>query len=145
MPPLYIVCRGRYEINAINRKDKRIMQNPYQNYMQKAGETMTPAERVAAVYDRCVTELNKAIYYIDNKKIPEAHKSIVKVQEIVDFLDAHLVVKYEISNNFANLYSFLREELLRANIKKDTDIISGLIPYFQNLKDSFTEMSKKGM
>ncbi|MGN0692039.1 MAG: flagellar export chaperone FliS [Oscillospiraceae bacterium] len=121
------------------------MQNPYQNYMQKAGETMTPAERTAAVYDRCITELQKAVYYIDNNSIPEAHKSITKVQDIIDFLEGHLVEKYEISNSFAELYSFLRQELLTANIKKDTEKIKEIIPYFQNLKDSFTEMSKKGM
>ncbi len=121
------------------------MRNPYQKYMQKAGETMTPAERTAAVYDKCITELQKAIYYIDEKDVPNAHKCIVKVQDIIDILDSHLVEKYEISNNFAELYSFLREELVSANIKKDSEKIKSIIPFFENLKYSFTEMSKKGM
>jgi len=119
------------------------MQNPYQKYMQKAAETMTPAERAAAVYDKCVTELNKAIYYIDNKDIPNAHNSIVKVQNIVEYLDAHLVAKYEISENFAELYQFLRKKLIMANVRKDTELIRDVIPYFQNLKDSFTEISRQ--
>ncbi len=106
---------------------------------------MTPAERTAAVYDKCITELNKAVYYIDNRDIPNAHKSIVKVQDIVDYLDSHLVEKYEISDNFAELYTFLRQKLLDANVKKDPEKVKAIIPYFQNLKDSFTEMSKKGM
>ncbi len=121
------------------------MQNPYLNYKQNAAATMTPAERTAAVYDKCITELNKAIYYIDNKNIPEAHNSIVKVQNIVEFLDSHLVAKYEISDDFAALYDHLRKKLLTANIKKDPDYIRKIIPFFQNLKDAFTEMSKKGM
>ena len=121
------------------------MQNPYQKYMQNAGEMMTRAERTAAVYDRCITELNKAIYYIDNKDIPHAHNSIVKVQDIVEYLDSHLVAKYEISNDFAELYSFLRQKLINANVKKDTEQIRSILPYFQNLKDSFTQMSKMGM
>lgn len=121
------------------------MQNPYQNYMQKAGEIMTPAERTAAVYDKCITELNKAVYYIENRNIPDAHKSIVKVQDIVDFLEGHLAEKYEISNQFAELYAFLRQRLLDANIKKDPEKVKEIIPYFQNLKDSFTELSRKGM
>jgi flagellar protein FliS len=113
--------------------------------MQQAGETMTPAERTAAVYDKCITELNKAIYYIDNKDIPNAHNSILKVQNIVEYLDAHLVAKYEISESFAQLYAFLRKKLINANIKKDTELIKEMLPYFQNLKNSFTEMSKRGM
>lgn len=121
------------------------MQNPYMKYVQKAGETMTPAERTAAVYDKCITEINKAVYYIDNKNIPSAHKSIMKVQNIVDYLDSHLVVKYEISNDFANLYAFLRKSLIKANIKKDKEKLLELIPYFQNLKDAFSEMSRRGM
>ena len=68
-----------------------MMQNPYQKYMNQVVTTMTPAQLLIALYDKAITELNKAILYIEDKNIPKAHNSIVRVSEIVDALDASLV------------------------------------------------------
>lgn len=120
-----------------------MMQNPYQKYMNQVVTTMTPAQLLIALYDKAITELNKAILYIEDKNIPKAHNSIVRVSEIVDALDASLKEKYEISDNLAALYEFFREQLVQANIKKDPEILKALIPFFQDLHDSFEEASKK--
>lgn len=120
-----------------------MMQNPYQKYMNHVVTTMTPAQLLIALYDKAITELNKAILYIEDKNIPKAHNSIVRVSEIVDALDASLKEKYEISDNLAALYEFFREQLVQANIKKDPEILKSLIPFFQDLHDSFEEASKK--
>lgn len=120
------------------------MQNPYQKYMQQSVTTMTPVQLVIALYDKSILELNKAIYFIDEKNIPKAHSSIMRVIDIVDTLDAHLKEKYEISNNLASLYQFFRENLSQANIKKDTAILKMLIPYFEELKEAFEGVSKQG-
>lgn len=120
-----------------------MMQNPYQKYMNQVVTTMTPAQLLIALYDKAITELNKAILYIEDKNIPKAHNSIVRVLEIVDALDASLKEKYEISDNLAALYEFFREQLVQANIKKDPEILKSLIPFFQDLHDSFEEASKK--
>ena len=120
-----------------------MMQNPYQKYMNQVVTTMTPAQLLIALYDKAITELNKAILYIEDKNIPKAHNSIVRVSEIADALDASLKEKYEISDNLAALYEFFREQLVQANIKKDPEILKSLIPFFQDLHDSFEEASKK--
>lgn len=120
-----------------------MMQNPYQKYMNQVVTTMTPAQLLIVLYDKAITELNKAILYIEDKNIPKAHNSIVRVSEIVDALDASLKEKYEISDNLAALYEFFREQLVQANIKKDPEILKSLIPFFQDLHDSFEEASKK--
>lgn len=120
-----------------------MMQNPYQKYMNQVVTTMTPAQLLIALYDKAITELNKAILYIEDKNITKAHNSIVRVSEIVDALDASLKEKYEISDNLAALYEFFREQLVQANIKKDPEILKSLIPFFQDLHDSFEEASKK--
>ena len=111
--------------------------------MNQVVTTMTPAQLLIALYDKAITELNKAILYIEDKNIPKAHNSIVRVSEIVDALDASLKEKYEISDNLAALYEFFREQLVQANIKKDPEILKSLIPFFQDLHDSFEEASKK--
>ncbi len=116
--------------------------NPYQKFMNQVVTTMTPAQLLLALYDKAITELNKAILYIEDKNIPKAHNSIVRVSDIVDALDASLKEKYEISDNLAALYQFFREQLLQANIKKDPEILKSLIPFFQELRDTFEQASK---
>lgn len=120
-----------------------IQQNPYQKYMQQSVSTMTPGQIVVALYDKAITELNKAIYFIEEEpSIPKAHNSIIRVADIVDTLDAHLKEKYEISKNLAAMYQYFRENLIQANIKKDAEILKMLLPFFQELRDAFAQASK---
>ncbi len=120
-----------------------MQQNPYQKFMQQSVTTMTPGQLVVALYDKAIVELNKAVYYIEEEpSIPKAHNSIMRVSDIVDTLDSHLKEKYEISKTLANAYQYFRQELIRANIKKDPEILKTLIPFFQDLRDAFAEASK---
>ncbi|MCH5349144.1 MAG: flagellar export chaperone FliS [Oscillospiraceae bacterium] len=117
--------------------------NPYQKYMQQHVTTMTPGQMVVALYDKAITELNKAVYFIEEEpSIPKAHNSIMRVAEIVDTLDAHLKEKYEISKTLADMYQYFRTTLIRANVKKDAELLKGLIPFFQEIRDAFAEASK---
>ena len=116
--------------------------NPYQKYMQQSVTTMTPAQLLIALYDKAITEINKAIIFIEDHDIPKAHNSITRVSEIVDTLDAHLKVKYEISDNLAALYQYFRERLVEANIKKDPEILKEILPMITEIRDAFFEASK---
>ena len=118
--------------------------NPYQKYMQQSVSTMTPAQMLIALYDKAVTELKKAMIYIDEKNYAGANKSITRVEDIVDMLDSNLKVKYEISNNLAAIYDYLRRSLVQANIKKDKELVESLIPFFEELRDAYREISGNG-
>jgi len=120
------------------------MQNPYQKYMQQSVNTMTPAQLLIALYDKAVTELQKAAIYVDEKDYASANKSLTRVEEIVDMLDSNLKVKYEISDSLSKLYDYLRRSLVEANIKKDKELIESLIPFFTELGDAYKEIGKKG-
>lgn len=120
-----------------------MQQNPYQKFMQQTVTTMTPGQLVVALYDKAIVELNKAVYFIEEEpSIPKAHNAITRVADIVDTLDSHLKEKYEISKTLANAYAYFRQELIRANVKKDAEILKTLIPFFQELRDAFAEASK---
>lgn len=120
-----------------------MLPNPYQKYMNNVVTTMTPAQLLIALYDKAIVELKKAIIYIEDKDIPKAHNSITRVGDIVDALDSSLKENYEITDNLASLYQYFREQIIQANMKKDKEILEGLIPFFQELRDAFDEASKK--
>lgn len=120
-----------------------MQQNPYQKFMQQSVTTMTPGQLVVALYDKAITELNKAVYFIEEEpSIPKAHNSIMRVVDIVDTLESHLKEKYEISQTLANMYQYFRRTLVRANVKKDANILKELIPFFTEIRNAFAEASK---
>lgn len=116
--------------------------NPYQKFMNQVVTTMTPAQLLLALYDKAITELQKAIIYIEDKDIVRAHNSIIRVFDIVDALDSSLKEDYEITDNLAALYQYFREQLTKANVKKDKEILESLIPFFKELHDAFEQASK---
>ena len=118
--------------------------NPYQQFMQQSVSTMTPVQLLVALFDKSEQELKKAVYFIENKDIENANKSIIKVQDIVSLLDGSLKMKYQISDNLAALYAYFKEQLITANVKKNAEILKELIPFFSELKETFGEISKKG-
>jgi len=120
------------------------MNSPYQQYMQQSVSTMTPAQLLIALYDKAEQETHKAVYFIENNEIEKAGKSIIKVQDIVAMLDNSLKMNYQVSENLAALYQFFTEQLIQANIHKDIEILKSLAPFFADLKDAFTQISRKG-
>ncbi|MCL2053910.1 MAG: flagellar export chaperone FliS [Oscillospiraceae bacterium] len=116
--------------------------NPYQKFMKQSVSTMRPGELLLALYDKAIVELNRAIIFIENKDIPNAHNSIIRVKDIVEALDSSLKVRYEVTENLAALYQYFYKLLISANIKKDPQILSGLIPYFVDLRNTFAEADK---
>lgn len=118
--------------------------NPYQDYMMQSVSTMTPGELLVALYEKAENELQKSIYFIQNGNLDRASHSLTRVQEIVATLDGSLKMKYPISDNLNQLYIFLAHQLVQANIKKDVKLIEELIPFFTDLKEAFSAITKKG-
>ncbi len=122
-----------------------MLQNPYQKYVNNSIYTMTPLQGVIALYSKAENEINKAIYYIENKKIEEASNSIIKVQNIVEGLGSVLEKGIEISDDLSRMYEFFIAELTQANISKDIEKLKKLLPLFADLKDAFTQISKQNV
>ena len=118
--------------------------NPYQKFMEQSVSTMTPAQLLVALYDKSEQELKKSIYYIENKDFENANQSLQKVRKIVGMLDGSLKMKYDVSNNLSALYDYFRTRIVEANVKKDVEIVKELIPFFTELKETFTEITRKG-
>lgn len=118
--------------------------NPYQQFMQQNVSTMTPVQLLIALYDKAEQELKKSIFYIENKDIQGANTSLLKVQQIVAMLDGSLKMKYEVSEGLTKIYAFLQERLVQANIHKDSEVVREILPFFSELKESFTLAVKQG-
>jgi flagellar protein FliS len=114
--------------------------NPYVKYKTAASVTMTPLEILVALFDKCIIECKKAVDYMETGRFVKANESLKRVQNIVDELRFSLDMKYEVSQNLRELYVFYRQALISANYKKDPSIVQALIPQFQELKDTFSQI-----
>lgn len=117
--------------------------NPYQNYKEQSILTMTSGELLLVLYDECIKSLNFAVYYIDEENKPEeCEKLIKKTQRIIHYLDGILDYKYEISMNLHMLYDYFIRTLVKANVRKKSEVLKPLIPLIEELRNAFAQADK---
>ena len=103
--------------------------NPYQQYKTNQVDTADPKQLIVMLYDGAVRFLETGIQYIENfKTYDKANENVLKAQDILTELMLSLDMEKggEIAQNLFNLYSFMKKELLEANINKEKDNIDEL-------------------
>ncbi len=108
---------------------------PYQQYKNLAVNTLTPAELLVLLYDQLDLNLNRAINAVNSGKPSEAHRFIMRAQDIVMYLVDILDMHYPISLDLLKLYGYLSTQLIRANSRKDPKMLSEIRSTVSGLKD----------
>jgi len=80
--------------------------------------------------------------FIEDNQIENAHRAIVKAQNIIEELNLTLKMEYPIAESLRPLYLFILERLYDANVKKDTAIIDEVYPLVKDLRDTWKEAMK---
>lgn len=114
----------------------------YEAYKQQSVMTMTHGEMLVKLYDEVIKQLNGAVRSIETKDIEATNRSLQKVQNILHYLDSTLDMRYEVSQSLSALYDFFIRQSISANIKKDTALLTELVPMVQELRDAFTQADK---
>ncbi len=117
-----------------------IAQQGYNAYANNKVLTASPAELTLMLYDGAIKFCNIAIVGIEQKDIEKAHNNIRKVQNIINEFRSTLNPKYEVSKDFDNVYVYLSERLLEANIKKDTEILQEVLKHLRTMRDTWKEV-----
>ena len=123
------------------------MNNPYAKYKEQSVTTATPEELTLMLYNGCIKFINLAEVYIEEKDYEKSNLNIQKAQDIIQELNITLNMDYEISQNLRQLYTFINEKLLDANIKKDKQALFDAKEIVSDLRDTWKEamaLSRKG-
>ena len=123
------------------------MNNPYAKYKEQSVTTATPEELTLMLYNGCIKFINLAEVYIEEKDYGKSNLNIQKAQDIIQELNITLNMDYEISQNLRQLYTFVNEKLLDANIKKDKQALFDAKEIVSELRDTWKEamaLSRKG-
>ncbi|MDE7403824.1 MAG: flagellar export chaperone FliS [Lachnospiraceae bacterium] len=116
--------------------------NAYAQYNNSKVLTASPAELTLMLYEGAIKFCNIAIVAIEEKDIPKAHNNIVKVQKIIDHLRATLDMKYPVAKEFDNIYAYLSQRLIMANVKKDTEILNEILEHLRSVRDTWKEVMR---
>lgn len=80
---------------------------------------------------------------IADKDIKKAHESLVRTQDIFSELIAGLdTTKGDWTSQLSNVYMFIKEKLVEANINKKLEIIDEVLPLIEEVSDMWHEAYK---
>lgn len=118
------------------------MPDVYAQYNNSKILTASPAELTLMLYERAIKFCNIAIAAIEHKDVPKAHTNIIKVQRIIDYLRQTLDMKYPVAQDFENIYVYLSQRLVEANLKKDKEILEEVNGHLRSVRDTWKEVMR---
>ena len=116
--------------------------NPYMRYQQNTIATASGPELTLMLYNGAIKFCNIAIDEINKKNVPKAHESLIRVQDIILELKITLNKKYPIALEMEQLYDYIYELLVSANITKDIGKIEEACTLIRNYRDAWQEAMK---
>ena len=117
--------------------------NPYNIYKQNSVNMASSQQLLLMLLDGAVKYTKIARMAILNKDIARAHKELVRVQDIFLELMITMDKNTEYMEDLYNLYDFIKNELAKANMKKDVKIIDEILPIIEEIRDMWYEVDKK--
>jgi flagellar protein FliS len=102
--------------------------------------TATPAELTLMLYDGAIKFCNLAMTAIDNNDLETAHNNIRKVERIITEFDTSLDDRFEVSQDFHNVYHYLQSRLRDANVKKDKEVLEEVLKHLRTMRDTWKEV-----
>lgn len=114
----------------------------YAAYANSKIMTATPAELTLMLYEGAIKFCNIAIMGIEEKDIEKTHNNIKKVENIITEFQVTLDHKYPVADDFDNVYKYLKDRLLEANVKKDKDILEEVLGHLRTMWDTWKEVMK---
>lgn len=116
--------------------------NKYSQYSSNVVSTASPAQLTLMLYEGAIKFCNIAIVAIEEKNIEKAHVNIRKVEKIIEEFRGSLDYKYPVAQDFDNVYRYLYERLVQANLKKDKEILEEVLRHLRTMRDTWKEVMK---
>ena len=117
--------------------------NQYAQYNNSKVLTASPAELTLMLYEGAIKFCNIAIAAIEEKNVEKAHNNITKVENIIAEFLSTLDHKYPVAKDFENVYNYLMERLLEANLKKDKEILEEVLTHLRTMRDTWKEVMEQ--
>lgn len=114
----------------------------YQQYEKSKILTASPAELTLMLYEGAIKFANIAVMAMEKGDIEKAHNNIRKVERIIEEFQATLNHKYPVAKDFDEVYKYLQQRLLEANIKKDKEIMEEVLRHLRTMRDTWKDVMR---
>ncbi len=117
--------------------------NPYMQYQKQGIMTASPGELVVKLYDGCIKFVQIAKLALEKGDPAGAHTAFIRAQDILTELSSSLDMNYaEISQPLFELYDFLLNELITANVSKDGAHLADCVEILTELREAWATIAK---
>ena len=114
----------------------------YAAYANNKIMTASPAELTLMLYEGAIKFANIAVMAIEKGDVEKAHNNIRKVERIIEEFQATLNHKYPVAKDFDEVYKYLQQRLLEANIKKDKEIMEEVLRHLRTMRDTWKDVMR---
>lgn len=114
----------------------------YQQYERSKILTASPAELTLMLYEGAIKFGNIAVMAIEKGDIEKAHINIRKVERIIEEFQSSLNHKYPVAKDFDEVYQYLLQRLIEANVKKDKEIMEEVLKHLRTMRDTWKEVMR---
>lgn len=114
----------------------------YEKYKKTSVETISPGRLLVMLFDGAINSVQKAMEDIDQQRVAEAHKHMVRAQNIILELRNTLNMDYSVSAPLWELYDYIYRELVEANIHKDRLVLEKILPFLTELRQTWQEAAR---
>jgi flagellar protein FliS len=116
-----------------------MINNPYDQYKRMQVETASQGRLILMLYDGALKNLRNAQICITNKDMNGSHRLLMKTQDIIKELNYTLNMNAggDIAVNLRNLYTYMLQRLVEANVNKDSEKIEEVIDLLSTLKEAW--------
>lgn len=112
-------------------------------YQNNKVNTATPTELTLMLYEGAIKFCNIAIAGLEEQNNEKVNNNIIKAEKIITHLRSTLDYKYSVAQDFENIYQYIYNLLLQANIKKDVELLNEALVELRGLKDTWKEVMKQ--
>lgn len=113
----------------------------YQMYRQTQVSTASQGELLLMLFDGVIRFARQAQEHLDQGKLEEASSKLIRAQDIVDELILALDLNAgEIAHNLQQLYTYIYDLLVRANVKKDPEAVNEALHMLEELRDTWGQV-----
>lgn len=115
--------------------------NPQQRYLEVQVQTATPEKLVTMLYDGAIRFMRQAQKHLMAQEFSEVHNNLLRAQDILYELMANLDLESggEVAQNLHQLYDFMVNTLIDANIKKDSTKIEPVLAMLIDLRQTWNQ------
>lgn len=118
--------------------------NAYNVYKNNSITYASKDQLLLMIVDGAVKFSKIAREALKEGNVRKAHENLIKTQDIFSELMISLDTNSEEwAKNIFNIYEFIKESLVKANLKKDIEELEKIIPLIEEVRDLWYEVEKK--